>query len=518
MEPTPAPEDRPDLAAPLVASVFVVATCGLVYELVGGTLASYLLGDSVTQYSIVIGLFLSAMGAGAWASRFVQDHLLTWFVGLEIAIGLVGGTTGLVGFVTFAFTESHETLLLLWLFAVGAMVGAEIPLVVRLVKNRSSLRESVSNVLAADYIGALAASIAFPFVLLPFFGLARAALLAGVSNLAVALVLLVAVAPQGFGRHRRTLLFSATSGLVLLASLFLAAERLTTSLEEALYQDEILYAENTRTQRIVITRWRDDTRLYLNGQLQFSTVDEYRYHELLVHPAMRSHPAPRDVLILGGGDGMTAREVLQHPGVQSVTLVDLDERMTELFRDQPLLRELNRRSFSDPRVRVVHQDALSFVEDDRGAYDVVLMDLPDPSELSLSKLYSDAMFRLIQKRLRPGGTFATHATSPYRARSAFWCIVSTVEHAFAERPGVEVTPYHVPIPSFGQWGFVVARPRRADPVAFDGLATRFLTDAVWPTTLVFPPDMSRPQGSPVNRLSDPVLSRLYRDDYNLYFN
>ena len=148
--------------------------------------------------------------------------------------------------------------------------------------------------------------------------------------------------------------------IVLLLAAFVGAGRFVTFLENQLYQDEILLAEDTPYQRLVVTRWRQDVRLYLNGHLQFSSVDEYRYHEALVHPAMCLAERRANILILGGGDGLAAREVLKHEGVERIDLVDIDPAVTGLFRDHPMLSRLNRGSLRHPRtgncLRISYRD------------------------------------------------------------------------------------------------------------------------------------------------------------------
>lgn len=506
----------------LLIAVFLIAICGLVYELVAGTLASYLLGDSITQFSLVIGVFLSAMGLGSWASRFLKRDLVAWFVAVEIAVGLVGGLTSLIGFAAFAHTESFLPITGLAVVTVGALVGIEIPLVIRILEEVKGLRVTVANVMGIDYLGALAASLAFPFLLLPGLGVVRAGLIMGLVNLAVAAILWRHLAAFT-GRARTPLLAALVLGAMVLLGGLLGAPRLVAGFESRLYQDEIIFAETSPYQRIVVTRWRGDWRLYLNGHLQFSSVDEYRYHESLVHPALCAAARPRRVLILGGGDGLAAREVLKHKGIERVLIVDLDARVTELFRDHPTLSELNGQSLRDSRVEIQNLDAMTFLRTCNETFDVVLADLPDPSDATLAKLYARSFYALAARRLAPDGAMAVQATSPYRAREAFWC----VEHTLDETPvpdgenqaaTLATQPYHVTVPSFGTWGFVLAA-RRAPGAnltgRLEGLNCRFLTAAVLKAATTFPPDMA-PVPVKINDLDDPVLARYYEDGYHRY--
>lgn len=495
----------------LLSAIFVLAICGLVYELIAGTLSSYLLGDPVSHFSLVIGMFLTAMGVGSWLSRFVKRHLLDAFVAIEVAIGLIGGFTALVGFALFTFTDAYLPGLFMLVLTLGALIGMEIPIVVRVLREQGSLRITMANVMSVDYVGALAAAVAFPFLLLPHLGLVHAGLVMGLLNVLVAALVLWRLSAR---LHARRTLTAVTSiSTVLLAGGLVSAGGLVTHMESRLYQDEVILARTTPHQRLVVTRWRNDIRLYLSGQLQFSSVDEYRYHEPLVHPALSLAERRQKVLILGGGDGLAARQVLAYADVARVTIVDLDPVVTTLFREHTLLKELNGRALSDPRVTIVNADAMQFLQAEADLYDVILMDLPDPDGPTIAKLYSKPWFRLAKRRLARGGMLATQATSPYRSRSAFWCIVHTMRAA-----GLEATPLHSYVPTFGVWGFVLAshtKPR-SDSIELR-VKTRFLTKDVVRSLFVLPPDIGEVE-TPINELNNPILSRLYRDGYKEHFD
>lgn len=493
----------------IYVTVVVVATAGLVYELVAVAAASYLLGDSITQFSTVIGAYLFAMGVGSFLSRYVERGLAARFVQVEVLVGLVGGWAAALLFVAFGQTAHFRAVLYGSVGVVGVLVGLEIPLLLRLLRDRLVFRELVAQVLSLDYIGALAASLLFPLLLVPRLGLIRTSLLVGLANAAVGLwstwIFRRELAAPGFLRA------FAVAAVLCLGVGALAAERITEWSEDRLYADEIILARTSPYQRIVLTRWADDLRLFLNGHLQFSSRDEYRYHEALVHPAMASHPAPRRVLVLGGGDGLAVREILKYGSVDRVTLVDLDPEMTRLFSDNPLLTAVNAGALRDPRVRVVNADAFVWLADAREAFDVVIADFPDPHNFSLGKLYSRTFYRVLRARLAPGGLAAVQATSPMFARRAFWCIVETMRSA-----GLEARPYHAYVPSFGEWGFVLAGAvRREAPRAYPpGL--RFLTVEATPALFAFPPDMAAVPVE-VNRLDNQVLVHYYGVEWQRIF-
>ena len=300
------------MAPALLVSVLLIASCGLVYELIAGTLASYLLGDSVTQFSTVIGSYLAAMGVGSWLSRYIGRGLATRFVIVELLVGLVGGFSSTILFAAFAYTSAFRLVLYVVVVIVGVLVGLEIPLLMRILKDRFNFKDVVAHVLTFDYLGALGASLLFPLVLVPHLGLVRSALLFGLINAGVALwtteLLKSTLRARGF------LQASAVGVIVALGAGSIWSDRILEIGETNLYADDVVLAKTTPYQRIVLTAWKDDLRLFLNSHLQFSSKDEYRYHEALVHPGLSAQPNARRVLVLGGGDGLAVREILKHPG------------------------------------------------------------------------------------------------------------------------------------------------------------------------------------------------------------
>jgi spermidine synthase len=492
----------------LLACVLVVAVAGLVYELIAGTLTTYLLGNSVTVFSLVIGVFLASMGLGAFVAKYVEGQLVRTLIVAELALAGVGGLSALALFAAYAgLGDGYIVVLGAICIVIGMLVGVEIPLLVRILERRGNVRVAISHVLALDYVGALLGSVLFPLVLLPFLGLVRSAALFGLLNLAVAVLALRIFRDEVDSRPLRPIALAL--GVVLTTVLWTGGAA-TSWLEDQLYEDTVLRSEQTPYQRIVITRWRDDLRLYLGGNLQFSSVDEYRYHETLVHPAMATVESPASVLILGGGDGLAVREVLRHPSVRNVDLVDLDPAITRLAATDPMLRALNEGALDDPRVTTHNADALRFLEQATGRWDLVIMDLPDPNDDGLSRLYSVGAFRLALRRLTDRGSLVTQATSPFFAPEAFWCIVETIEAAVASSPVARsVRPLHALVPSFGEWGFVLVSAQAPQPQALADLPLRFLKPDTLDSLFVFPADLSR-RDVEVNHLADARLARYYR--------
>jgi spermidine synthase len=490
---------------PVYSTVFVVAACGLGYELVAGALSSYLLGDSVTQFSLAIGLYLFALGVGAWLSKFVDRGLASRFVDIELAVALAGGTSAGVLFLAFERGIWFRPILYGEIVLVGALVGLEIPLLLRLLKDEVEFKELVAQVLSFDYVGALVVSLVFPLVLVPSLGVVKSALAFGLVNALVALW-----STWIFGEQLARPNLARARAFVVIALLALGAvfsEHLTRRSEEAVYGDDIVLAKTTPYQRIVVTRNPAGFQLYLNGGLQFSSVDEYRYHEALVHPAFAVHGAARRVLVLGGGDGLALREIEKHPEVETITLVDIDPAMVELAKTFPLLRDLNRDSFADPRVHVVHDDAMRWLEERRGLFDVAFVDFPDPSNFSVGKLYTTTFYERVLANLAADGVVAVQSTSPLFSRRAYWCIDRTIESC-----GLFTRPYHAFVPSFGEWGFVLASRRSFDVPAQAPADSRFLDSATMASLFQLSPDM---RALPVeeNRLNTEVLVRYYEDDW-----
>jgi spermidine synthase len=492
---------------PLLISVFVIATCGLIYELIAGTLASYLLGDSVLQFSTVIGCYLFSMGIGSYLSRFITRELLESFIRIEIVVGVIGGTSAGLLFWIFEYVESFRLVLYAVVAIIGILVGIEIPLLLRILKDKFEFKDLVSKVFTFDYLGALFASILFPLVLVPQLGLVRSSLLFGMMNVGVALWLIYLLGGPRLSRQK----ISACVSLAVLATLFALSEHLITSAEATTYGGSLVYSKHSRYQRISLVRQGRDLRLFLNGNLQFSSRDEYRYHELLVHPALYAAPKRERVLILGGGDGLGAREVLRHSDVQEITLVDLDHKMTTLFQKAQLLTELNQNSLNSPKVKVINADAYQWIKaNTTQLFDTIIVDFPDPSNYSIGKLYSLSFYRHLQKLMHPNTVVAVQSTSPFFARRSYWCIARTMEAA-----GFKTLPYHAYVPSFGEWGFVLAGATRPAPTITG--KHNFLNQAIFDSSTIFANDMDRVD-TQINRLDDQVLVRYFTDDWSEYIN
>ncbi|MEZ4829141.1 MAG: polyamine aminopropyltransferase [Bacteroidia bacterium] len=433
----------------LLTSVFIIAVCGILYELLISSISSYFQGSSILHFSIVIGLFLSFMGVGSYLTRFLNNNLLTWFIFFEILLSIAGGFSTFILYFAFSLTPYFYGVAFILIAFLGTMIGLEIPILTRIVRDYESMKDAMAKVLSFDYLGALLASVVFPLVLLPSLGLMRTAFLIGMLNLVVA-ILNIWLFRKELNNYRQQLVLS---GIVMfaLAGGFAGSFAITGFFERFLYQDEIMLSRQSAYQQIVVTKWNQDIRLFIDGNLQFSSRDEYRYHEPLIHVPMIAAQNRSHILVLGGGDGLAVREILKYKDVKTIDLVDLDPEMTHLGKHHPVIVRLNDSSLNHPSVHIHNLDAYKFVEESSDFYDVVIIDLPDPNNTGLGKLYSKEFYFLLQKRLATGGVVVTQSTSPYYAQKAFWCIHHTLESIFPY-----ASAYQVYVPTFGQWGFNMA--------------------------------------------------------------
>lgn len=494
----------------LLLAVFVIATCGLIYELVAGTLASYLLGDSVTQFSTIIGVYLFSMGVGSYLSKFFERGLLSWFIRIELLVGLIGGLSSAVLFLVFPLASSFRIILYALVFLTGTLVGLEIPLLMRILKDKVEFKELVSRVFTFDYIGALLASLIFPLLLVPHLGLIRTSLFFGILNIAVGWYL----AHRFTGELKKTAALKGAAIFLLSVETccFVFSEKIMSYSETANYSDQIVYSQSSPYQRIVLTKNKKELRLFLNGNLQFSSADEYRYHEALVHPALSSVKRLNKVLILGGGDGLAVREVLKYPLVSKITLVDLDPAMTALFKKQEMLLKLNERSLLNEKVQVINGDAFTWLRENRELFDAIIIDFPDPSNFSIGKLYSTSFYQMLRQALAPNGITVIQSTSPFAAPRSYWCIAETLQAV-----GLQTMAYHNYVPSFGEWGYIMAMHQKPESM-FAQLPSnlKFLNPSVLQQMFIFPEDMKTKLPIEANRLNNQVLVHYFEEEWEKY--
>lgn len=499
----------------LLAAVAACAACGIIYELALLTLSTSLNGGGIVATSLIVAGYIAALGAGALVIKPLLAHAAITFIAVETLLGLVGGLSAAALYVAFAFIDGSTWVLAVGTALIGGLVGAEVPLLMTLlqrgrVSRATDAGRTLANLNAADYLGALLGGLVWPFVLLPQLGMIRGAAATGMVNLvAAAIVSIFLLRRVVSARQLVTALCALAAAFALLVALLVRSHDIETTSRQQLYDDPIIAYRHTAYQEIVITRHGDDMRLYLDGGLQFSTRDEYRYTESLVYPALGD--GARSVLVLGGGDGLAARELLRQPGIERIVQVELDPAVIELARTT--MREANGGSLDDPRVHVVIDDAMSWLRGAQvpaGGFDAVIVDLPDPDTPVLGRLYSTEFYALAARALAPGGLMVVQAGSPYSTPTAFWRTVSTIQSA-----GYAVTPYHVHVPTFGDWGFALARRGDTAPkpaVPHHAPALRFLDQQVLDAATAFSDDI-RPQTLEPSTLDHPRIVEDMRSGY-----
>lgn len=490
----------------LLISVFVIATCGLIYELIAGTLASYLLGDSITQFSTIIGIYLFSMGIGSYLSKFITRNLLGWFIQIEILVGVVGGLSSTILFLTFEHISGFHIILYSLIVLTGTLVGLEIPLLMRILKDKLEFSDLVSKVFTFDYIGALFASILFPLFMVPYLGLLKTSYMFGLLNVVVAIILCFK-----FEKDSKYISLLRTEAVVVALGLlvgFVMSERIQTFAESLTYNENIIYTKSSPYQRIVLTSEKNVTKLYLNGNLQFSSADEYRYHEALVHPGLSHLSNPKNVLILGGGDGFALREVLKYPSVSNITLVDLDSSVTSLFKSSGFLKKLNNNSLTSNKLTIINADAFSWLKNvNQQQFDFIIIDFPDPSNFSVGKLYTSSFYKEVKKALQPKGAFVVQSTSPYVAPKSFWCVNNTIASV-----GFKTLPYHLYVPSFGEWGYVMGFYSLSKEPFFLPPGLKYYGNKEYYEMAYFPGDM-KPVATEINKLNNQILIHYFEDEW-----
>jgi len=499
----------------LKLSLFATGLSGIVAEYILATLATYFLGNSVFQFTIVLSVMLFSMGLGSRISKYFEKNLLSSFVIIEFTLSLLVAFSALFTYTATAYMEYTGVFIYSFCILIGLLIGMEIPLVVRLNDAYQELRVNVSAVMENDYYGSLIGGLFFAFVGLPYLGLTYTPFVLGAVNFAVALLLLVFLNQLFPKAHKLAFKIGAFAvGLILLAGFF-AAEPIVLFGEQKRYQDKVIFQHQSKYQKLVITEWKGNHWFYINGNQQLSTLDEWMYHEPMVHPTASLHPNPKTALVLGGGDGCVVRELLKYPSIEKILLVDLDPKVTELAKTNPIFLNMNDSALLDPRVKILNGDAFQYMEKTLDFYDLIYCDFPDPKSIELGRLYSYEFYKMCYKQLRPGGLISIQSGSPYYASKAFVCINKTLKEA-----GFSTLQIHNQVLTLGQWGWTLGAKdlpqegfRKAlRNVNLDKVQTKWLNkEGLLHITSfgksVVPIDTTKIK---VNRIHDPVLSGYYR--------
>ncbi|MBQ7449939.1 polyamine aminopropyltransferase [bacterium] len=497
----------------LLLSVFIVGFCTIIYELLIGSVSSYFLGDSIRQFSIVIGLTMTAMGLGTLISRLINKNLIYYFILVEVILAVIGGLCVPILYFAYTVEAVYYPVMILLILLIGGLIGLEIPLLTRIMEKYYNLKDNISNVLSLDYLGAFIATVVFPFILLPFLGVFESSIFAGFLNLIVAIINFIWFKDKILKKRVVKIVSLMVLIFVFLAGLFLFSKEVVKFWENNIFEDRVIFSKQTPYQKVVMTKNKEDIRLFIDGNVQFSSVDEYRYHELLVHIPMNLVKHRENILILGGGDGLATREILKYDDVKSITVVDLDKEITDLAKNERILRELNNDSFNNPKVNIINDDAFKFLENANNFYDLIIIDLPDPNNSSLARLYSREFYRLVKKKLAYQGLMVTQSTSPFFSPEAYWCINESIKAARFNY----TYPYHVYVPAFGDWGFILGSNIKFDINDINiNIETKFIDKDVIKNAFKLEKDVQRENIEP-STLDRPKVLEYYLNGWR-YWN
>ena len=462
------------------------------------------------------------MGLGARITKIMDGDLLEKFIWIEIALSILASFVSLITYTIATYTVYSGFAIYSMSVIIGLLIGMEIPLVIRINDQFETLKVNVSSMMENDYYGSLLGGVFFAFIGLPFLGLTYTPFILGFVNFSVAIILL-SVLWKDLRKSVKTRLSSANViVMILLVSGMLSANEVIAHGEEMRYKDRVIYSKQTKYQKLVMTQSNADFWLFINGNQQLSTVDEIMYHEPLVHPLMKLYPNPRDILILGGGDGCAVREVLKYPDVEKITVVDLDPEMTRIAIEHPVLSEINQHAMQHEKVMIINEDGYTYLESNNNFYDIIIIDLPDPKTIELGRLYSYEFYKLCHNSLKPHGLIITQAGSPYFATRAFKCIDKTMSEA-----GFATVPLHNQVITLGEWGWISGAKSLGkgqfktalQNLDYEDIPTKWINKEAMTLITSFGKDFTRDSKDSVevNTIHNPVLFNYYlQGDWDLY--
>ena len=498
----------------LKLALFATGLSGIVAEYVLSTLATYFLGDSVFQWTMIMSIMLFSMGFGSRISRYIHARLLQKFIYLEFTLSLLVAFVSIISYLSSAYYGDNAFVIYALSILVGLLIGMEIPMVMRLNDEFEELKVNASSVMEKDYYGSLLGGVFFAFIGLPYLGLTYTPFVLGTLNFMVACLLIYILWNGLESPVKKRLIGLIGAVIIILLAGVSRAQSIIDFGEELRYKDRVIFSEQTPYQRIVITQRREDFWLFINGNQQLSSIDEIMYHEPLVHPAMGLLKEPKNILVLGGGDGGAVREVLKYSSVEKITLIDLDPKMTELGQRHEWLVAMNRGALNHEKVEIIHDDGYTRMAAEKRFFDAIIIDLPDPKTVELGRLYSYEFYKLCHSRLRPHGIIITQAGSPYYAARAFNCIDQTMAEA-----GFTTAPLHNQVVSLGEWGWVLGAKRgkkmqlkkALQSLKFEGIETRWINHEAMTLVTSFGkrvfPDDEKPVE--INQIHNPVLYKYY---------
>ncbi len=491
----------------LKAAIFATGVSGLVAEFIFSTLASYFIGDTIVQWTLVLSIMLFSMGVGSRLSARVNKNLLFVFLSVEIALSLMICLAPLIIYGLAGQTQYIHLLVYGCSAAVGCAIGFEIPLVTRLNEPYEKLSRNISSIMSYDYIGSLIGGLAFAFFALPVLGIKNAAFVFGAFNLLAAFAVVFVFWKQI--KAIKTQFFGVVAAVIVLLSVgFIQSDNIKLYGEQSRFKDKIVHVVESKYQKLVVTTWLNEHWLYINGNLQMTTLDEYLYHEPMIHPVVALVKHPKQVLVIGGGDGFNVKELLKYPDVESITLVDLDPEMTNLGAKYPPFVKANGSSLSNEKVQVINADGFTFLQKSEQLYDLIVVDLPDAKGVDLNKLYTQEFYQMVRLHLRPNGAMITQSGNPYLATKAFECIKKTMQSS-----GFNVLPLHNHVLSMGEWSWVIGTKKGSvqqlkkylKKQDFNSIRTRWLNQEAMHMMLHFGKPTSDTSRIEINTLNNPVL-------------
>lgn len=508
----------------LKAAIFATGFAGIVAEYTLSTLATYFIGNSIFQWTMIVSLMLFCMGLGSRLSKLINSNLIQNFLILEATLSIIVAFSSVLVYTLAAVSQYYGIVIYSLSMIIGLLIGLEIPLVVRINKEYEDLKSNISSILEKDYYGSLIGGVFFAFIGLPILGLSYTPFVLGIINFLVALIVLY----RFKDKIKQTKLVRLKAALTFVFAVLVTGICFTKPIiqwgEQKKYKDKVIYSEQTKYQNIVLTEWKNEHWLYLNGNLQFCSIDEKMYHEPLVHPIMNLHPKPQRILILGGGDGCAVREILKYKDVENIDLVDLDPKMTELGTDNPILIDINQGSMHSEKLRIFNKDAYIHLEQNSADfYDIIIADLPDPRNVELGRLYSHEFYTLCYRKLRKNGLIITQSGSPYFATKAYDCIDKTIQSA-----GFTTVKLHNQVISMGEWGWIIGTKnnstnsaqlkQRLQALDFSNTPTNWINNEAMQLITSFGKDFFKTNDSiEINKVHNPVLYKYYlKGNWDLY--
>lgn len=495
----------------LKAALFATGFSGIVAEYILSTLASYFIGNAILQFTLIVSIMLFSMGLGSRLSKSFNSNIIFYFVITELILSVLVSFSAIASYLVYGFTSVSWVIIYLLSIVIGLLIGLEIPFATRINNEFEELRLNISNILEKDYYGSLLGGLFFAFVGLPYLGLTYTPFVLGFINLIVSFWLFYVLRHEISKRLRQlvSVLYIIVFAVILIGLFF--AKPLVLFGEQAKYKDKIVFSEQTKYQKIVITEWKNWHSLYINGNQQLSTFDEYLYHEPMVHTTIGITKKRNNILILGGGDGCIIRELLKYDDIGKITLVDLDESMLRLGKEHPIFKKLNNGALNDVKVNTIVADAFTYLEDCNVLYDVILVDLPDPNNVDLNKLYTKEFYRLCYNSLDAKGTFITQSGSPYYATKAFYCIDKTLKSS-----GFYTLPMHNQILTLGEWSWVIGKKEPISPKALShinlaSLDLKWLNNNSMSALTSFGKPLVDTTGIKINTIFTPKLYLYYKE-------